>query len=350
MTQKNETPALIVALLITASLLGVGGWFVFQQINKSGGEQPIASPNPSQPLTSTNSQPQSQPSAAGFAQVQNVPAGLFNYGGSTTWAPIRGNVDSLIQSARPEFKLRYVNANPPDSGTGIQMLLDGQLAFAQSSRPLTDQEYQQAQQRGFRLTQTAIAIDGIAIAVNRSLTVSGLSFEKLKGIYTGQITNWQQIGGPNLAIVAFTRDPKSGTVELFRELVLDKQPLADSVKTVATTTEALQRLGSTPGGIYFASASEVVPQRTIKPLAIGRTEQEKLVPPYQEPLVTDANQSNRLNTQVFQSGTYPLTRNLFVVVKQNNGDEQKAGEAYANLLLSAAGQEAIGKAGFVRIR
>lgn len=278
---------------------------------------------------------------------------MFRYGGSSSWAPIRLSVDAALQAARPEYRLQYTDpANgSPGSGTGIKALIDGNLAFAQSSRPLSDEEYERAQIRGTTLKQIAIAIDGLAVAVNPTLAVPGLTIEQLKGIYAGQINNWQQVGGPSLPITPISRDPRSGgTVDLFIEQVLGGQPLSNTVQIAATTTQALRQLGATPGGIYFASAPEVVPQCSIKPLPIGRAA-NTLVPPYQEPLITQCpNQRNQLNTRAFQSGEYPLTRNLFVVVKQNGGVEQQAGEAYANLLLTEQGQELVAQAGFVKSR
>ncbi|MCG8366106.1 MAG: phosphate ABC transporter substrate-binding protein, partial [Pseudanabaenales cyanobacterium] len=61
-------------------------------------------------------------------------------------------------------------------------------------------------------------------------------------------------------------------------------------------------------------------------------------------------QRNQLNTTVFQQGDYPITRRLFVIVKQNNQTDQQAGEAYARLILTSQGQELISKVGFVSIR
>jgi phosphate transport system substrate-binding protein len=135
------------------------------------------------------------------------------------------------------------------------------------------------------------------------------------------------------------------------EAVLKGQPFGSNVQTVGTTTEALRRLGNTPGAIYFASAPEVVPQCTVTPIAIGKTP-DTLVPPFQSPLIPASEcpaKRNQLNADAFQSGQYPLTRNLFVVVKQNSFS-QPAGEAYANLLLTEEGQDLIAKAGFVRVR
>lgn len=339
MTQKNETPALLLSLLVTGGLLGAGAWWITQ---RSGVELPQINSSPA-----VNSQTTAN---ADWSSVQNVPSGIFNYGGSTSWAPLRLTVDSALQAARPEFRLRYVDpaGSAPSSTSGIRMLLDGQIQFAQSSRPVTAQEQQEAQQKGFSLREIPIAIDGLAIAVNPSLNLPGLTLEQLKAIYTGQVTNWKQVGGADLPITAFSRDAKSGgTVELFIEQVLNKQAFGSSVQIVSTTTEALRKLGATPGGIYFASAPEVVPQCTVKSIVIARSNQ--FIAPYQEPIATCPTR-NQLNTKAFQDGTYPLTRNLSVIVKQNNGTEQRAGEAYANLLLSTPAQAAIASSGFVRIR
>ncbi|MHC5828481.1 MAG: substrate-binding domain-containing protein, partial [Nostoc sp.] len=103
--------------------------------------------------------------------VANLPEGTFNYGGSTTWAPIRKDVDSVLQSLCPRFILRYTQppSGKPGSGTGIRMLIDNQLAFSQSSRSVKAEENAEAKQKEFSLKEIPVAIDGIAIAVNQSL-------------------------------------------------------------------------------------------------------------------------------------------------------------------------------------
>lgn len=363
MSQKNETPILIFALLITVGLVGGGLWWFTQKSGINLSQVINNSPSP------TNDQLESPPPANNnqsnstlpvnsdrtFSSIQNVPSGLFNYGGSTSWAPIRLRVDSAIQAARPEFRLRYVTPTgvAPGSSTGIRMLIDGKLDFAQSSRSLQDSELSSAQNRGFKLQQTPIAIDGLAIAVNPNLNISGLTIDQLQSIYTGKITNWQQLGGENIAIQPFSRPVNDGgTVELFVQEVLGNKKFAANVQYVATTTQALQKLASSPGGIYYASAPEVIPQCTIKPIPLGRKANE-LIAPYREPFVPLSQcpkKRNQLNTEAFQSGAYPITRNLFAIVKQNGQTEQLAGEAYVNFLLSNQGQELISQSGFVRIR
>jgi len=233
------------------------------------------------------------------------------------------------------------------------MLINDRLAFAQSSRPLLDTELNRAKQRGFTLQQIPVAIDGLAVAVNPNINVPGLTIDQLRSIYTGKITNWNQLGGANIPIKAYSRRiSDGGTVELFVQDVLSGQSIAPTVEFVSTTTQALRKVASSPGGIYYASAPEVVPQCSIKPLPLGRT-QGKYVAPYQEPFVLPSEcpgSRNKLNIEAFQSGSYPITRKLFVVVKQNGQTEQQAGVAYANFLRTQQGQELISQTGFVRIR
>ncbi|MGF1494707.1 MAG: PstS family phosphate ABC transporter substrate-binding protein [Microcoleaceae cyanobacterium] len=391
MSQKNEAPILILSLLITLGALGGVTWWLmknpsFQAMlnpgsntgsstsssststsNSTSGNLPAApssqASNPSQSSPNSNSQTTgSQATAANTTQnnSQNfddiqAPAGVFTYGGSTTWAPIRGVVDPVIGQEQSQFQLRYTQhpTKPPGSSTGISRLLDNQLVFSQSSRALKAQEYQEAENKGFKLAEIPVAIDGIAIAVHPDLNISGLTVSQIREIYLGKITNWSEVGGPDLLIQAYSRRLEDGgTVEFFVDNILGGEDFSFTVEFIPTTTQALRAVATNPGGIYYASAPEVVGQCTIQPLPIG-LKPDELVPPYQEPRVPPENcpnQRDQLNAAAFQSGTYPITRQLFVIVKQNGQAEQQAGEAYANLLLTDEGQDLIEQSGFVRIR
>ncbi|MDY6936145.1 MAG: PstS family phosphate ABC transporter substrate-binding protein [Cyanobacteriota bacterium] len=346
MSQKKETATLAIALLVTLGLIGGGIWLFRGQLSQ------LLSPSANAPTSDNGDRRGST-----FDRVEDVPSGVFNYGGSTTWAPLRSesSVDVAIQEAHPQFELRYVDPldGVPSSGSGIAMLLDDQIAFAQSSRPLEDEEYARAQQRGFSLKQIPVAIDGIAVAVHPELEVAGITIAQLKDIYTGRIVNWNQVGGPDLPISPVSRSAESGgTVEFFIDNVLGGEALTANVNIVPTTTAALREVGGNPGSIYYASAPEVIPQCSVKPISIGRTA-DRLVAPYQDPLVPPQEcpeRRNQLNAEVFQSGDYPITRQLFAIVKQNGQIDEEAGEAYAQLLLTGRGQELMTEAGFVSIR
>jgi phosphate transport system substrate-binding protein len=346
MSAKKETSILVLSLLVTLGILGGGFWW----FTTSGGLKLGIPEN-----NNSNSSPSNLPATQNFSQVGNIPSGLFNYGGSTSWAPIRLTVDSAIQAARPEFRLRYLQPNnsPPSSQAGIKMAIDGKVAFAQSSRRILDAEYQQALQKGFKLEQIPVAIDGLAVAVNPNLNLPGITVAGLKSVYTGQVTNWKQLDGPDIPITAYSRPLNSGgTVDIFFEEVLNRQQFGSNVRLVNTTTEGLRKVASSPGGIYFASAVEVVPQCTVKPLPIAR-QGEEFVAPYQLPFIPLSQcpgQRNRLNNTAFQNGTYPITRNLYVIIKQNGQIEEQAGKAYASFLLSSQGQNLIEQAGFIKVR
>jgi phosphate transport system substrate-binding protein len=270
-----------------------------------------------------------------FQTVADVPPASFNYGGSTAWASIRQLVDSQIQSVRPELQLRYVDpvSGSPGSSSGIRMLLDGK--------------------RGFTLEQRLVGMDGIAVVVNPSLKVSGLTVKQLQQIYLGQITNWNQVGGPNLPITAFSQRPEDADTVIFpSNSDLKGQPLGSNVQYVYSTTDAVRQLSKTPGGIYYASARSVVFQCSVKALLLGSTSGQ-LIPPYREPMVSPEQcprQRNQLNTQAIKNGSYPMIANLFVIIKQNKGSEQQIGDAYTKLLLTDQGQRAIEQAGFVGVR
>ena len=290
-----------------------------------------------------------------FKEVQ-VPKGLFSYGGSTSFVPIYSPVEQAIENAHPQFQLRYLphSTGAYGSNIGIKMLLDSQLYFSLSSRGLEPEDYESAKQRNFTFSAIPVAIDAIAVAVNPDLNLNGITIEQLKGIYTGKFTNWNQVGGPDRPITAYSRRKEDGgTVKFFEENILGENgKFGPNVQFRSTTTDALQRVIEEPGGIYYGSAPEVVPQCHIKSLPIGR-QLTQLVPPYKEPFVPPSQcpkQRNQLNKEAFKSGEYPITRHLFVIVKQNGQEEERAGKAYAKLLKTDQGQELIEKAGFVRIR
>ncbi|KYC35254.1 phosphate ABC transporter substrate-binding protein [Scytonema hofmannii PCC 7110] len=297
-----------------------------------------------------------QPKQSSIKSI-TVLSGTWLYGGSTTWAPIRGLVDQKIKQELPEFNLTYTQhpTLPPGSGTGIKMLLDGQISFAQSSRPILDKEYELAAARGVKLKQVPVAIDAIAIAVHPILKIEGLTVEQLKGIYTGRITNWSQIGGPNVKITPLSRPLNSGTSEFFKENILENQVFGSNIVFIPTTTQALNKVGNFPeeGAIYYASASEIIKQCTVKTLPVSRHKGSALISPEiesSEPGGKCQRQYNKLNLEVLQNGEYPLTRRLFVIIKQNGQVDEQAGEAYASLLLTREGQKLTEKAEFIPMR
>ena len=118
------------------------------------------------------------------------------------------------------------------------------------------------------------------------------------------------------------------------------------VKEVTSTTEVLKRVANTPGGIGYATSSEVVNQRTIpvKLLPLAFNKDGAFVPPY------SGKDIHKVNQQTFADNSYPITRKLYVIIKKDGGRDEHAGTAYANLLLSVEGQKLVEQSGFAPIR
>jgi phosphate transport system substrate-binding protein len=286
-----------------------------------------------------------------LSDVPNVPQGIFNYGGSTTFAPLRSPaILNQFRQGFPQYQLRYTEppTGKPGSGKGIAMLMDGQLSVAQASRGPKDEEYATAKSRGFALDAVPVAIDGIAFFVPPTLMnqgVKGLSLNQARDIFTGKLQNWKEVGGPNLKITPISRDLSSGgTVDFFVENVLEKQPLGSDIKIARDATDSIRQVSAAPGGISFATTAESINQRTIRVLAIAKGSSQNFVSPCGD------DTCRSVNNKAFTDGAYPITRRLFVVLKRDGKLDEQAGVAYANLLLSDEGQQLVKQAGFVSIR
>jgi uncharacterized membrane protein YfcA/ABC-type phosphate transport system substrate-binding protein len=280
--------------------------------------------------------------------VLNVPAGQFFYGGTMGAAALRSKsfLDEIKQ-AHPEFQLRYLDplSVPPDSGTGIKMLIDGELSFAESQRPLRAAEYAQARNRGFTLKQIPIASTGIAFFTHPALKLPGLSLEQIQGIYTGKFHNWRELGGPNLPIVPVSQDfDRTGSTIslLLQNLPPQAQRLGKKVRVVRDTTAAIRNVGQTVGAIGYGTQALVVQQRSIQLLGLAKWRSGNYVQP--------ASVDRQVNRTALQNGTYPLIQRVFVIVRQDGTLDETAGTAYANLLLSNKGQALLEQAGYLPIR
>ncbi len=358
---------------------------------------PPKTPSPIQPEIpshiTTNPSPSEPPNIVDkildcFEDVPNVPNpkdlrpdSLFNYGHSSTFVTVRKSIEKKIKEHFPYFRLKYIEKTKyapdpkPGSTTGIMMLLNGELDIGQSSRPLKDKERERAKTvGGYKLKERAVAKDFIAIAVNPSLGITQLTLKEIKDIYTGKITNWQKLGGPDLKITPYSRSLEaSGLVQYFVENILKGKfnwdPLNSEIETkdeivesfentvieVHDTTDAMQKLENDRGGIYYGSAALIIPQCTVKSLSLG-IESGTYTNPYEGAAVhrdhcNDKNK-NKVNLAIEQNGVYPskLIYELYVIIKANGGIVQQAGEAYANLLLTEQGQQSLKEAGLIRIR
>jgi phosphate transport system substrate-binding protein len=313
--------------LAAISLIAIGGFVVYQ----------------TRPDNATAERSYSETNIRVFSSMSDVPGipeGFFNYAGATCFAAMNPQLDGAIKKAHTGFVLRYEEPRhgKPGCSTGIKMLLDGEIAFAQNGRPIKQEEYELAKSRNFSLKQIPVAIDGIVFYIHPDIPIQGLSLDRIKDIFAGKITNWKQLGGPDLPIVAISQDPRNHvTLELI--MGVEKPKLGSKVKIVRDYTTAIRQVGTKPGAISYASAAITKDQKSIKHIGLAKTDEDRFVFPMSEP--------GKVNLQDFRSGDYPITRRLFVVVRQDGTPDEQAGVAYANLLMTKQGQEIAKEAGFV---
>jgi phosphate transport system substrate-binding protein len=215
------------------------------------------------------------------------------------------------------------------SGVGIAALINGGTDICNASRPMKAVEKEQVRSRhGKDVSEIPVALDGVAIYVSESNPVQSLTEPQLKGIYTGKITNWREVGGNDARIVAYGRENSSGTYQFFKEHVLDNEDFAREIQTLPGTGAIVNAVSKDAasigyGGIAYASGIRVVPVR--------RDEKSDAVMP---------------SLATVKSGEYPLSRNLFFyTVGAPVGDVK----AFVDWVLGPEGQKLCEKVGYYPI-
>lgn len=274
--------------------------------------------------------------------VDSVPKGIFSYSGEGYFAALlaSGLLEETLD-AFPNFEARYtLPINQDHSYTvAINMLLEGKVDWVFNGRPLTPGEYAKGKLQNIDLKEIAIARDGIVFYVNPELSVDKITIEQLINIFAGKITNWQQIGGADLAIV-----PVILSQENVESLGFDVNP-AINARVSSNHTLAVREVIDTPGAFGYASASLIKDQKLLKFLSLGTSTVSSNATLYVNPF----DNSFTPNKKAFEEGTYPLVRRLFLTYS-DRPNSKSAGTAISNIILSNQGQDIVDRAGLVRLR
>lgn len=196
--------------------------------------------------------------------AQNTPAGADDSNGAATTAPkelsgtlsLAGStsmekVATALQEAFMEANRKVtVQVEFSGSGAGIESLIAGSVDIGNSSRALKDSEKESG------AVENIVAIDGIAVIVDKENTVVNLTKEELVSIYTGQTTNWSELGGANQPIVVIGREAGSGTRGAFEEL-LEVADACTYASELSSTGAVMAKVGTTPGAIGYVSLDVV---------------------------------------------------------------------------------------------
>ncbi len=181
---------------------------------------------------------------AGCGQSES---GTVSTDGSTSMEKVIGSLMETFQADNEGITVTY---NPTGSGSGITAVAEGRCDIGLASRNLKDEEKEQG------LVETVLAYDGIAIIVNPQNPVSGLSIEQIAQVYTGQITNWQDVGGNNEEIVLIGREAGSGTRDGF-ESITETEEQCMYRQELTSTGDVIATVGQNPAAIGYASLASI---------------------------------------------------------------------------------------------
>ena len=240
-------------------------------------------------------------------------SGTVSTDGSTSMEKVIGALSESYMAANKDVTVNY---NPTGSGAGITAVQEGTCDIGLSSRALKDEE------KAAGLQETVLAYDGIAIIVHPDNPVSDLSIEQIAHLYTGEITNWKDVGGKDAQVVLIGREAASGTRDGFESITGTKDK-CQYRQELTSTGDVITAVSQNPDAIGYASLASI--KDSVKALDVdGVTPNEASV----------------------KDGSYKVQR-PFVLVTVEGKALSQAAQSFLDYVTSADAADIIAKAGAV---
>ena len=240
-------------------------------------------------------------------------SGTVSTDGSTSMEKVINSLGESFMAANKDVKFTY---NPTGSGSGIQAVTEGRCDMGLSSRALKDDE------KASGLVETVLAYDGIAIVVSPENPVSDLDVDTIAKIYTGEITNWKDVGGDDAEIVLIGREAGSGTRDGFESITGTKDACAYR-QELTSTGDVINTVSQNPNAIGYASLSAV--GESVKALTVGGV---------------------KASEATVKDGSYVVQR-PFVLVTKEGTELSPAAQAFFDYAISPEVADIIANAGAV---
>ena len=242
--------------------------------------------------------------------------------GSTTVGPI---ADAFTEAFKGNYPDLEITVKKTGSGDGAAALVDGRCDIAIMSRFMKEKEFKKAVENGIFPVAHVVAMDGVCVVVHPSNPVKELTTEQVRNIYLGKITNWKEVGGSDLDIVAISRDTSSGTYETFHGLVMNKEEMGSKVEYVNSNPQAHARVKTTIGAVGYVGIGFL--DANVKALKV-----DGILP----------------SRKTITTGQYPVARPLFMFT---NGYPKLGSMTYkfCTFYLTETGQEIIEAKGFIPV-
>jgi phosphate transport system substrate-binding protein len=235
----------------------------------------------------------------------------------------------LVPQLAEEFKAQHPGTTfdiaAEGSTTGFAALIDKTAAVAMASRPAKPEEIAAAKAKGVNFKQTTVAWDGIAVIVNASNPVKALTKRQVEQIFTGDVTDWSNVGGTPGKISVYTRNTSSGTYSEFKELAMKKRDYVTTSQKLAGNEQIASEVAKNPNAIGYVG------------LAYAKANGVKVVP------IDGVSPSK----ETILGKTYPYARPTFFYT---DGEPTGLAKEFIDFTLSDAGQKIVAQVGFVPIR
>ena len=261
------------------------------------------------PDNTNNDQPQQQ--------TEEKLSGSVSTNGSTSMEKVIGALSEQFMADNSGVSVTY---DPTGSGAGIEAASNGSADIGLASRALKDEE------KAGGLTETVVALDGIAVIVNADSKVEDLSVEQIAKIFTGEITDWSEVGGEAGKISCIGREAGSGTRDGF-ESITGTKDACKLDQELTSTGGVIEAVAGNPNAIGYASLSAVEGKATVKALTVGGV------------ACTEA---------AVLDGSYEIQR-PFVLVTKQGVTLSAAAQAFFDFATSAAASDLIKNAGAVPV-
>ena len=243
-------------------------------------------------------------------------SGTVATNGSTSMEKVIGNLKEQFESDNGGNVT--VSYDATGSGAGIEAVTNGTADIGLSSRALKEEE------TAGGLTGTTVALDGIAVIVNADSQVKDLTVEQIAKIFTGEITNWSEVGGADGEIACIGREANSGTRDGF-ESITGTEDTCKLSQELTSTGAVIEAVKSSPNAIGYASLSSVEGKEGIKALTVGGV---------------------ACSEETVMDGSYEIQR-PFVLVTKTDGKLSEVAQAFFDYATSADASDLIRNAGAV---
>jgi phosphate transport system substrate-binding protein len=249
--------------------------------------------------------------------------GVIRIKGSDTEVNLVQRLAERFMEKNPKLSIAVTGGG---SGVGISALINSETDIANSSRQMKEEEMLKAKENGIDPVATVFGLDRLAIITHPSLKIGSLTIEELGKIYRGEITNYKELGGPDLLITLYGRTSASGTYNYFRERVL-KDDYSPDMRQMIGTSQIVEAVKGDKGGIGYVGIGYIKDEAQVKVIKLAESEDS----PYISPL---------------EKG-YPLERQLY---QYTNGEPSSDILNFIQFELSEEGQKIVAEEGFYPVQ